>query len=203
MIVESNDIKTQAYERLFSLYPVYAEEMMAFHLANQSRSRMMKFRHYVFELMQKPGDEKSVNEMARRYSGLVKKEVIDAPDVPGAKRFLNQFFTKVPLYLSSATPQGELVEILTARSIDRFFKDVFGDPPCAKSDAVQRVLKREKLLPGEVVFIGDSVTDLQVATSAGLTFIGRDSGLSFGRNDIEVYSDLGAIADVLQGRLES
>ena len=202
VLVESNEEKTQAFEDLFALYPAYREAMMEHHLANYSSPRMMKFVHCVYELMGRPGDVEMVQTMARQFSEFVVRRVVACPDVPGARAFLDEFWRQVSLYISSVTPQDELRKIVRACGIDSFFVEVFGDPPCKKADAIRAVLACEKLLPSEVIFVGDSASDYRAAVDAGLEFVGRDSGLPFDGIEIELYHDLYEIADVVRQRLK-
>ena len=202
VLVESNEEKTHAFEDLFALYPAYRDSMMAHHLANYSCPRMIKFEHYVYELMGRPGDVEMVQTMARQFSEFVVRRVVACPDVPGARAFLDEFSPQVPLYVSSVTPQDELRKLVHARGIDSFFVEVFGDPPCKKADAIRAVLTREKLSPSEVVFVGDSASDYRAAVEAEVEFVGRNSGLTFDGIEIKLYHDLEEIADVVRRRLK-
>jgi phosphoglycolate phosphatase-like HAD superfamily hydrolase len=121
--------------------------------------------------------------------------------VPGARAFLDEFSQQVPLYISSVTPQNELLKIVRARKFDPFFVEVFGDPPCRKTDAIRMVLERERLLPSDVVFVGDSVPDYRAAIESGVEFLGRDSGLPFNGVEITLYHNLFEIADVVRERM--
>lgn len=202
VLVESNEEKTKAFEDLFALYQAHREAMMAYHLANYSRPRMAKFEHCVYELMGRLGDVEMIQTMARQFSEFVVRRVRACPDVPGAREFLDEFSRQVPLYISSVTPQNELREIVRARGIDSFFVEVFGDPPCKKSDAIRTVLTREKLLPPEAIFVGDSASDYRAAVEAGLEFVGRESGAPFDGVEVKLYEDLYEIAHLLRSRLK-
>ena len=198
VLLESNDDKMQAFEDLFALHPKFSDAMRAFHMANYSRPRMIKFEHYVYHIMERPGDENAVQEMARQFSEIVTARVIACREVSGASEFLEKFSKKMPLYISSTTPQEELIHIIEARGMGHYFRDVFGDPPVEKPDAIQRVLEREQCPPSAVVFVGDAVSDSRVATEAKLHFIGRDSGLPFDGIGIKRYKDMAEIGDVLR-----
>jgi phosphoglycolate phosphatase-like HAD superfamily hydrolase len=198
VLLESNDDKMQAFEDLFALHPKFTDAMRAFHLANYSRPRMIKFEHYVYQIMERPGDENAVQEMARQFSEIVTARVIACREVPGAGDFLKGFSKKVPLYISSTTPQEELIHIIEARGMAHYFTEVFGDPPVEKAVAIQRVLEREQCPPSEVVFVGDAVSDYLVATEAKLQFLGRNSGLPFDGQGTKLYRDMAEIGDVLR-----
>lgn len=202
VLAESNQAKSGAFEDLFALFPAYSDAMLAYHLENYSTSRMTKFEYYIYELMSRDGDDKMLQAMAHQFSGIVKQCVIASPDVPGALPFLREFSQKMPLYISSVTPQDELREIVQARGIDMFFTEVFGDPPCKKVDAIHEILLRENLSPSQGLFIGDSISDYRAAVETGVEFIGRDSGMPFGGVDISLYRDLHEIADVLREKMK-
>lgn len=201
VLAESNQAKSRAFEDFFALYPAYHDAMLAYHLENYATSRMGKFEYYVHELMGRPGDDELVNTMADQFSGIAKQLVIAAPDVPGAREFLQEFSQRTPLYVSSVTPQDELREIVKARGIASFLKEVFGNPPINKVDAIHTILARESLVPAQAVFIGDSLSDYQAAAQTGLEFIGRDSGFGFEEAQILLYENLFFIADVLRERM--
>ena len=201
VLVESNEVKRQAFEDLFAMYPPYSRAMMDYHLANHALPRMLKFEHCVYRIMGRPGEQESVLIMAERFSGLVKGRVIECPEVPGAGAFLEEFSRRVPLYVSSVTPRDELGDIVAARGLSRFFKDLFGDPPFRKSEAIEVVLHRERLSPPEVVFVGDSPSDYRAAEEAGLEFIGRNSGRRFDGLDVELHRDLYEIGELLRDRI--
>ena len=202
VLIESNDEKTKAFQDLFALYPAYQDAMWQYHSENYSKPRNVKFEHYVYNIMGRTGDKEAVEAMSRRFSQLVMQRVITCPEVPGMRAFLEEFSKVVPLYISSVTPQKELLQVVEARKMDSFFSDIFGDPPIKKSDAIRTVLHRERLQPHEVVFVGDSVSDYDVATESGVQFVGRDSGLGFGGIHIELHEDLHEIANLLRERLK-
>ena len=201
VIVESNQEKTLAFNDLFKCYPPYQDTMMAYHLANFSTSRMTKFEHFVYKLMERPKDIDSVKKMAQQFSELVMHRVIACPSVSGAQDFLEEFSKQLPLYVSSATPHDELKEIAHSRGLTTFFKQIYGDPPYKKKEAIRLVLEREQLPPDEVIFIGDSVSDYMAAKETGVEFIGRNSGLSFDAVVIDLYGDLYEIADIVRKKV--
>jgi phosphoglycolate phosphatase-like HAD superfamily hydrolase len=201
VLVESQEAKLSAFENLFGIYPAYQNAMMDYHLANYSSSRMMKFEYYVYDLMQRPGDSRAVQAMADQFSEFVVQRVIACPEVPGAREFLDEFSHQVPLYVSSVTPESELRSIIHTRGIESFFVEVFGDPPWQKPDAIRSVLKRERLLPSEIIFVGDCASDYRTAVETGVEFVARNSGLPFNGVGLKRYNDLYEIANVIRERL--
>jgi phosphoglycolate phosphatase-like HAD superfamily hydrolase len=198
VLVESNPEKTEAFKALFSCYPEYEKEMLDYHHQWFSASRMKKFEYLVCELMNRPGDAECINAIAEKFSNLVMDRVISCPAVPGAMEFLTDFSRRIPIYISSTTPQIELEGIIRGRNMDRFVKAIYGDPPVKKKTAIRSIMKKENILPEEVLFIGDALSDYMVACECGIRFLGRDSGLSFQNHEVALYRDLFEIADLIR-----
>ncbi len=203
VIAESNEPKTNAFRELFNLYPKYRDAMMAFHTVNYGSPRMKKFEYYVYELMGRPNDFQTVQTIAFQFSNFVVDRVVNSPDVPGLKVFLNEFSEHTSIYVSSLTPQSELVDILSARGISSFFVDIFGDPPHCKTEVIKTVISNEGITPDQIIYIGDSIYDYNVATENGVQFIGRDSGLSFNGVNIKLHKDLFEIATLVRNSIEN
>jgi len=198
VIVESNAVKNSAFDEFFTRYPDYCDAMRSFHLENHAKPRCFKFTYYVEHLLKRPGDEKAIEQMAIDFSALVADRVINCPMVSGAESFLQKFSKRVPLYISSVTPQDELERIVAARGLSSYLKRLYGDPPHAKSEAIKQILKSEDVAPNQVVFVGDSASDYQVAKESGLIFIGRDSGQPFPDSDFDLYADLNEVANAIE-----
>jgi phosphoglycolate phosphatase-like HAD superfamily hydrolase len=178
VILESNDVKTEAFERVFSQFPEHTEAMMAFHRDNVSITRFKKFDH-LLKLMDRPDDQELRAHLAATFSRLVFERMRGVPLVPGAASFLQTVTQSLPVYLASVTPAEELAEILQHRELDRWFRGVYGCPPWIKSKAILDVLDREQVIPEEAMLIGDSAGDQRAALDTGVRFLARDSGLSF------------------------
>ncbi len=197
VIAESNQVKDDAFAEFFSRFPGQRDALLAHHQAHHARPRREKF-EYAAALLGRADDQALLEEMGAQFSALVCSQVIACPPVPGAPEFLREFSGTLPLYISSVTPQEELRAILRGRAIDEYFVEAYGNPPTPKALAIAQVLERERLQPGVVAFIGDSLSDYQVASDAGLVFWGRDSGNSFAGADLTLYPDLHAIAGLLR-----
>ena len=196
VLVESNDIKTEAFGDLFRRYPLYQKEMMRYHLAKQSLPRREKFFYFATVLMgYKAGSKQAetiVAQMAEAFSALVVDRVVSCPPVTGTMDFLEYFKGRLPLFIASNTPCGELAEIVQRRSMAHYFRAVYGNPPVPKTAAIAEILHRHGFSPEAVVFVGDAPSDHQAAQVAGIRFIGRDSGL-FGRVDFPLYPDMAGV----------
>jgi phosphoglycolate phosphatase-like HAD superfamily hydrolase len=178
VLVESNAIKTLAFEAVFSRFPDHTAHMMAYHHAHVSDSRYAKFRYFVTERLGRPADDPLVEELAAALSLEVRDQITRCPEVRGAADFLRAVSSRVPVYLASVTPQAELDGILAGRAWTRFFARVYGCPPWTKVTALADIVSVAGGADG-IVFIGDSAGDQRASEAAGVEFLGRDSGLPF------------------------
>lgn len=178
VIVESNAVKTEVFAEIFKGYPDFYEVMMDFHLKNISASRVDKFR-YLASLLRLEDPALFMDEILKKFSHTVKKEVVAAPLVDGALSLLAKYFKEMPLYLASVTPEEELKDILVQKNIECYFKGVYGCPPWKKSDALSDIAYLENVDVSRMLLIGDSSGDQKAAMIAGVNFVGRDSGLIF------------------------
>jgi HAD superfamily hydrolase (TIGR01549 family) len=203
VLVESVDVKTRAFARIFEDEgEEIVQKITDYHLKNGGISRVNKFKHYYEEILKCPLSEKKLEELCSTFSRLVADEVVNSPYVNGAREFLEKFYCKIDLYIVSGTPEDELKEIVRCRGMDVFFKNIFGSPR-QKGEIARTIMKQNGYNAREVIFIGDSITDLKGAQDAGIGFIGRVADSR--NNPFEdlgvkvVFKDLNDIEKIIQG----
>ncbi len=168
VVLESADIKTRAFERLFD----GDERAVAYHLRHAGVSRYEKFRHITTEIQGREYTEQDERRLGDEFARLVLEEVLACPFVPGARELLERRSAEVPLYVASGTPQDELRGIVEQRGIASLFSGVFGSPD-TKDVIARRVLGEIGVAPAEALFVGDAVTDMEAARAVGMPFVGR------------------------------
>jgi phosphoglycolate phosphatase-like HAD superfamily hydrolase len=172
VILESADIKTHAFARLFEDHPKHVDAVVELHLQLAGISRYEKFRLIYDDILEQPLDDTELRRLGDEFSRLVLDEVLSCPFVPGAREFLELHHRKRGLYVASGTPEEELRDIVNQRELDPFFRGVYGTP-ALKDEISRRVLADTGLERDNAVFIGDATTDLDGARGAGIAFIGR------------------------------
>jgi phosphoglycolate phosphatase-like HAD superfamily hydrolase len=200
VVVESNDVKTRAFEKVFAHFPEHAEAMMEFHHAHVSLTRFAKFDHLA-QLLGRADDLALKSQIATDFSNQVFAGMLTVPLVPGAEIFLRYAKTRFPLYLASVTPEPELNSILFQRGLAHWFEGVYGCPPWTKSDAIRDVLLKKSVKPGEALLIGDSAGDQRAALETGVCFMARNSGLGFDAPEPSAFTDLYEIARYFEEQL--
>lgn len=196
VVIESNAVKTQAFQHVFARFPEHTEAIMAFHHAHVSLSRFAKFEH-LLALMGRADDAALQADIAADFSRRVLEGMMAVPLVPGAETLLRKVKPRLPVYLASVTPEAELALILAKRGLAHWFRDVYGCPPWTKPDAIRDVLAREGVKPRDALLIGDSAEDQRAAQITGVNFLARDSGLSFDAPAPLCFADLNEITQHL------
>lgn len=174
VILESADMKTEAFRKLFCDYPDYLDEIIGHHLKHQGISRYVKFRHIYKEILKKDLTRDAEEDLGKRFSDIALQEVMRAPFVTGAKEFLEEHDKRYHFFIASGTPEGELLGIISARGLEKHFKDIHGSPK-TKADIIRSIKGKYAFSEKEMVYIGDADTDRVAAEEAGIAFIERDA----------------------------
>jgi HAD superfamily hydrolase (TIGR01549 family) len=172
VIVESLDIKTEAFRQLFKGYPDHVEAILQYHIDNGGISRQEKIKYFYKNILKLPLTEELLNNLCDRFSELVVDQVVAAPFVKGAKDLLEKLKGKYKVFVISGTPQDEMRLIVQRRKLEAYFDAVYGSPD-TKADITKRILTNAHVQPFEVVFVGDAVNDLIAAKANGVKFIAR------------------------------
>lgn len=190
VIVESVNIKTEAFRELFQEYKDQINDIIKYHLDNNAISRYIKFKYIYENILGKDYNEETEKKLGEKFSDIVFQKVIECDFVKGAPEFLRYFSKSIPIYLASNTPQNELEKIVEKKSIKNYFKHIFGSPPGNKIDFIKKAMKIEKVNSNEVLYIGDMIEDYNIAKKAGVNFVGRRNVENFDDFDIPQFSDL-------------
>lgn len=172
VILESHDIKTEAFRTLFADYPEHVDNIVAHHVAHAGISRHVKFRHAYEQILGLPFDEHISRSLSERFSSIVHAKIRACPFVLGARRFIERRARDAMLFIASGTPEEELREIVEARGLASYFTGVYGSPQ-SKTEILAHVLAERRLPPSAVVFIGDAMADHDAALAAGVRFVAR------------------------------
>jgi phosphoglycolate phosphatase-like HAD superfamily hydrolase len=171
VVLESVEIKTVAFRRLFEDHPE-GERIVPYHLANGGISRFKKFRWFYEEVRGESLTDAESERLGTRFSELVLDEIRRCAFVPGARELLERLAPRLPLFVASGTPEDELREIVADRGLGAVFAGVYGTPP-TKDEILRRIMDERGFEAGELVFVGDAMSDFKGAAAAGVPFVGR------------------------------
>jgi HAD superfamily hydrolase (TIGR01549 family) len=179
VLVDSARTKKKAFETLFKDFSdEIIKAVVHYHTLHGGISRVEKIRHTHKNIIKKPLTEKGVMEWADRYSDLVVQEMIRLPWIKGAKAFLDEYASKLPVFVISGTPETELKYLVDQRKMSHYFKEILGSP-VKKPEHIRNLLAKYSLTPEQCVFIGDALTDYNAALDTGLHFIGIQGEVHF------------------------
>jgi phosphoglycolate phosphatase-like HAD superfamily hydrolase len=184
VLLDSTRIKTEAFRKL---YAGFGEEIVVkvviHHQQHGGISRVEKIDYYHRCFLNTPLTPEALKALSQEFSENVKDLVIQAAWIPGAQEFILSFYHRVDLYIVSGTPQFELVDIIKQRGLESYFRAVLGSP-VKKPEHVRNILRQRHLKPGNCLFVGDAITDLNTAVETGLRFIGIQGEVEFPANTI-------------------
>ena len=173
VIVESLDIKTNAFPKLFEQEGEdVIKKIIDYHLKNAGVSRYEKIKYIYKEILNRPLADEVFQMLCDRFANLVVNSVVMAPYVKGAKEFLENYASKYKCFVASATPQREIEKIVQRRNIKHYFSAIYGSP-FKKMDAVKDILVKEAIEPANAVYIGDALSDYIAARDNSVNFIAR------------------------------
>ncbi len=129
VLVESVDVKTQAFGALYAEYgDRIVEQVKAYHLLHGGVSRFEKFRYYHEVLLGKNLTEVEEIKLGDRFSQYVEDAVVDAVYVAGAYEVLENNYQSTPMFVASGTPDQELKRIVSRRNMSHYFVSLHGSP---------------------------------------------------------------------------
>jgi len=178
VIAESVEVKTDAFAKI---YMTYGKDIVAriveHHESNGGMSRFEKFQLYHKLFLKKAISNNEKKDLAVQFSKLVVEKVIDAPYVPGALEYIQKCYDKYKLFISTGTPTKEIQKILIGRGIEHYFTDVFGSPD-KKNTHINNIEAKYGIRTNEMIFYGDSYTDLDAAINANVPFVLIQNGFN-------------------------
>ena len=169
---------------------------MSYHLSQNATIRYIKFRYIAENILNEPYNKQKEIELSKQFSDLIFNRILKCPFVEGAIEFLDLFYSKVPLYLISISPEDELQKVLKLRDLIKYFKGVYSNPP-TKSQVFREILADEGLEASDALFIGDSNEDFLAAEKVGIHFIGRKSNKAFSKKVSHVCSNMREVKDLV------
>ena len=150
------------------------------HFQNSGVSRYEKIPLYLKFCNLEPTPE-LVDSQIDKFSDIVVKLVINSNWVPGVLSFLNMINEKENIFVVSATPEEELIEIAKKIGLKIPIKNLFGSPK-SKSENLNAFIKRKFK---KYIFFGDAISDSLVAKQFSIDFAYRKYALNF--NQVPEY----------------
>ena len=173
VILDSVGIKTDAFRVLYSKFGNdVVTKVVTHHEKNGGVSRFEKFKYYHKEFLGKQLSYSDIEILNNEFSSLVLNKILIAKEIKGAISFIEDTINDGKICLiNSATPEDELVSILKQRNYSKYFQLILGSPK-TKFENLKMIKSQFKCVSSDMIFFGDTVSDYEAASKAGIDFIG-------------------------------
>ena len=172
VILNSVNVKTIAFSKLFEKYgDDVQEKVVRYHVQNGGISRYEKFRYYYKHYLKQEINEAIIHGLDKQMNQITMEEIMKVDFIPGMPNFLQHYYRNKDCYIISATPQGEMRQIVKRKKLESYFIAVYGSP-IKKYDHMQNILLERGYHPDKSVMFGDAATDEKAAEMNQVDFIG-------------------------------
>tara|TARA_B100001248_G_scaffold262690_1_gene260959 strand:- start:12135 stop:12782 length:648 start_codon:yes stop_codon:yes gene_type:complete len=175
VIAESVSAKTDAFEEIYLPYGKdIAARVVEYHKSHGGVSRYEKFKYFHKEFLNEVINQDKVDELAIQFSNLVLDKVINSEEVTGASYFIEKYHTKFQSWIITGTPTDEMEIIVKKRALENYFLGIHGSPN-NKRYWTEYIIRKYNLQRDEVIFLGDSTTDMDAANFSNIHFALREN----------------------------
>jgi beta-phosphoglucomutase-like phosphatase (HAD superfamily) len=197
VILESANIKTEAFLELYADYPQKLAAIREYHVSQAGISRYVKFEHIQRNILGLPYTDEDKKKASAAFERLTRERIFRCPQVPGAESLLRGLGGRVLRIVGSGTPQAELELIVATRKMGDWFEELWGTPRM-KTDILRDVMARFSLSPRQVLMVGDGMSDYEAARETGTRFLARETETAFDGLAVEKVKDMTGMAEWLE-----
>ena len=175
VILDSMAVKSNAFVELFRDYPKWAiDAIVNYHTENGGMSRRQKIEYFYSQIIKEKAPCE-LSQLEEKFGCYVLKILQDpALVIKDCSDFIQNTYPFLPLFVASAAPEDEVIELLKHHRLFHYFTAIGGSPRL-KSDIINDFLVRFDLDSESCVLIGDSVNDLKAAQKSGVHFWGYNN----------------------------
>lgn len=174
VIINSNEIKEKAY---FEVLPAHDHSLIKKIIGNQNviQTRAAVFETFCVQKGFTGNDLRRVIDIhCANYNAFVQNEIekLGVPETIIAA--LNTLSKNYNLYINSFTPQYSISETVERLKLGNFFKGVYGriSIESKKEEVLKQIMEKEKVIPAQVLFVGDAESDYKAAKNVECNFVG-------------------------------
>ena len=170
-LVDSNDIKFNAFFKVTRHIP-NSKKILEKVLQKQIGDRYAIFSYFAHEMHSEYGISVNAEKLCDEFTLFCEEEVSKSPYKDGFEESLKKLkLMNIKLFVSSATPQETLNNILIRRGVSQLFDGIFGTPD-SKELHIEKVKQLLSFSSSEILYIGDSEPDRLAAFNSNCHFIG-------------------------------
>lgn len=176
VILDSMPIRTKGFEVVLQGYPKdQIDQLISYHLHNGGLSRYVKFRYFFEKIRNESITEETVAKLASDFSKIMLSLLINpALLINDSLSFIKQQTSQYKMHIVSGSDGNELRKICDGLNISKYFLSIMGSPT-PKKELVKTLIAQQAYNKKEIIFIGDSINDLEAATFNQLDFAGYNN----------------------------
>jgi phosphoglycolate phosphatase-like HAD superfamily hydrolase len=197
VILESANIKTEAFLELYAAHPDKLAAIRDYHVSQAGISRYIKFEHIQRNILGLPYTDEEKKRVSAEFERLTRERIFRCPQVLGAEGLLRGLRGRVLRIVGSGTPQTELELIVATRNMGNWFEELWGTPNL-KPGILRDVMARHSLSPQEVLMVGDGMSDYDAARETGARFLARETETAFDKLSVAKVKDMTQMAAWLE-----
>jgi phosphoglycolate phosphatase-like HAD superfamily hydrolase len=165
VILNSHIIKAKAFYEIFKIFgKIKAKNAQKYHLGKAGISRYKKFTYIKKNILKNVKiTNQKLNNLFRRYC---LNKILNLKIEKKLLNFLKSNYKKYDFYISTGSPQSEIIYILKKKKLYKFFRKAYGSPS-TKFEHIKKIKKYNK----KTIFIGDSIDDYRAAKKTNTSFL--------------------------------
>ncbi len=169
VITDTETFKMQLLENILTAdHPQLSKEIIGFNRKHRGMYRSDKISAIFKEVIEKPLDKPQLQAYLEKFAQQMQKQLVDIELIPGVIEFIKQ--QHCTQYISSAAPEEEVIKHLDYFEINPYFEDVYASPNFTdKATAIREIQQKHQK---EIIFFGDSLSDLDYAQQTNAHFFG-------------------------------
>ena len=168
VILNSHNIKTEGFYFVFKKFGhIVAKKAQNYHKKNIGISRLKKFKFIKKKYFK--NKELSIESLDKNFKKYCLNRINVLKVNAHLLKFLHKKTKKYDLFISTGTPEKEIIHILKNKKIFNYFKKVFGSPS-TKIEHINKIKNKYQ----KRIFIGDSKEDYLSSKKTKTLFILRE-----------------------------
>lgn len=172
VLIDSIEKKVKAFRQwVTKYYPQWERAFMEYHLASYGVGRINQVKYFINNIVRVPVSEDSLISMLDFLDKCIDNHMETAQLTPGVSDLTSICANKgIKMFVVSGAPRAELDFHLTRLGIFEKFNGIFGSP-ISKEEGVRQILGSQKMVPENLIFVGDATADANAAFSFGIRFV--------------------------------
>ena len=190
VIIDSVSSKGKAFCILFDRYGLETvKKVNDYHNSNGGMPRFRKIRNIFEQILNQNVSSEKINKYCSRFSKIVVELVLNCSFIDDSDKFIQMGKNKYHQYIVSATPQVELDLITKKKKINNHFMGIYG-APIDKDKHIKNIIMNNNYVIDEILYIGDSLSDMTYSKKVGVDFIGFKSKFVNFPNNVRQINNL-------------